>query len=375
MFQPTAEELLREVQDAFADLKALIAAYDPISLLSQLTLTYLFVPEEEFQGEASDVVTWQKRIELLTGLALISPLSAGTRVEANAGVLSQAEKLLERYFRAIDRQLLFEVGRPQEVREEDLLLTEAKIASLHVRGDAYPHQLYLFAREVYGPHYDWFHRRYGFTIAEAVDLAEAISKEYAERFNRSISSAREEARRKANELIAEHQAIEDQRRDLETRIGCALHFGQAESLLGLTAEELSACSGVPLRTCQCFLGRLSQDFGYRNPSFPTSFTEAATAPWDYNTLNERPLVRRGEKHWLFVPPLLRSALFNTFFFDLLNDRNYWPVFEKARGAWLETKTAECLRRIFPPRTVLANPYYPDGKEMADVIVLHDRKIL
>jgi hypothetical protein len=120
---------------------------------------------------------------------------------------------------------------------------------------------------------------------------------------------------------------------------------------------------------------MSQEFGHRNPSFPASFMDPAAAPWDYNTLNERPIVRRGGKYWLFVGPLLRSALFTTFYFDLLNDGAYWPTFAKARGSYLERKTAECLRRVFPLEMTLLNPLYPNGEEMADVMVLHDHKIL
>jgi hypothetical protein len=61
---------IAELQAAFNELETFVAAYDPISLLSQLTLTFLFVPEEEFQGEASDVVTWQRQIEFLAAFVL-----------------------------------------------------------------------------------------------------------------------------------------------------------------------------------------------------------------------------------------------------------------------------------------------------------------
>ena len=44
---------MTEVQQAFMDLHSFVADYDPISLLSQLTLTFLFVPADQFQSEAS----------------------------------------------------------------------------------------------------------------------------------------------------------------------------------------------------------------------------------------------------------------------------------------------------------------------------------
>lgn len=364
-----------ELQQAFDELEAFIAAYDPISLLSQLTGTFLFVPADEFEGEASDVVTWQRRIEFLTSFLLVRPYPSERSAIVDGVVLERLEKLLERYFTAIEKQKVIEPTGAQEKSEKGVILAKAQIESLYVRGDAYPHQFYAFAQDLYGPHNDWFREHYGFNIAEAVKLSKAIVRECNERFNQSLRLARTEARRRTDELIASHQAAEVKRPDLEKNIGCALHFGHSESILAFTPEELSGFSGVSMQTCQGFLKRMSQEFGYRNPSFPNSFRDPDAAPWDYNTLNERPIVSRDGKYWLFVQPLLRSALFSTFYFDLLKDEGYWPKFVEARGKFLENKTAECLRQAFPPETVLLNPCYPNGEEMADVAVLHDHKVL
>src|ERR1035437_4567426 len=262
---------MAEPQQAFDELQEFVSAYDPISLLSQLTLTFLFVREEEYQGEASDVVTWQRWIEFLAAILLVRPYPSEQTKTVDGVALERVEKLLEQYFTAVSRQLVFEATRTPEVSGKDMVLAQAKIHSLYVRGDAYPHQFYAFAQELYGPHNAWFREHLGFTISEAVSLSKAIDRECGERFNRSLEQARTEAQRKADELIAGHQATEDQRSDLESRIGCALHFGQSESLLAFTAEELSAFSGVPMQTSECFLRRMSQEFGYRNPSFPASF--------------------------------------------------------------------------------------------------------
>jgi hypothetical protein len=366
---------MTEVQQAFDDLKAFVASYDPIALLSQLTLTFLFVPAEQFQSEASDVVTWQRRIEFLTGFLLVRPYPSGQKTPVDGNTLERLEKLLERYFTAVSRQILSDVVGSEGFSDKDMVVTQAKLESLHIRGDAYPHQFYQFARELYGSHDAWFREHLGFTITEAIHVSMAIEREYSDRCNRSAEESRAEAHRKAHDLIAQHKFLEEQRPDLVTRIACAAHFGGAESLLAFTSEEVSRFSGVPMQTAACFLKRMSQDFGYRNPRFPASFIDPIAAPWDYNTLNERPIVRRDGNYWLFVPPLLRSSVLNTFYFDLLNDDAYWPTFEKARGVYLEEKTAQCLRRVFPPRMTLLNPRYPNGDEMTDVMVLHDHKVL
>ncbi|MGA7794548.1 MAG: hypothetical protein WCA19_16050 [Candidatus Acidiferrales bacterium] len=364
-----------DVRQAFDELQAYVTDCDPISLLSQLTLTFLFVPEEEFHGEASDVVTWQRWIEFLAALILVRPYPLEPIKTVDGPVLERLQKLLGQYFAAVERQLLFETTQTGENTERDMILAHAKIESLYVRGDAYPHQYYAFAQGLYGPHDEWFRKHYGFTIVDAVKLSQAIGQEYEGRCNSSHERAQTEAHRKADELVASHKVAESEWANVVASIGCALHFGNSEGLLGFTAEELSAVSGVSLQTCASFLKRMSQEFGYRNPAFPVPFTDPATAPWDYNTLSERPIVTRGGKYWLFVPPLLRSSLFNTFYYDLLNDAAYRPTFEKARGNYLESKTAECLRRVFPENMTLLNPLYPNGEEMCDVLVLHDHKLL
>ena len=77
----------------------------------------------------------------------------------------------------------------------------------------------------------------------------------------------------------------------------------------------------------------------------------------------------------FLSPIIQTVVLKTFYFDLMQDASYRPTFEKARGRWLESKTAEYLRRVFDDEEVLLNPLYPDGNELADILVLHDRKLL
>jgi hypothetical protein len=367
-----------EVEAAFKELESFVLAFDPIALLSQLTLTFLFFPEDEFQSEMSDVFVWQRYIEFVAGLLLIRSYPREKVATVDGTALKRLEELLERYYSVVSKRLVVEVeaskhpGNP----EKDVLLAELKIESLYVRGDAYPHQFHSFAQDLYGPHDRWFRDHYGFTIAEAIRLVKAILGGCEERFNAARLGVRGEARAQAEELIAAGDATEDRRQELEAQIACALFFARSEKLLGFTIDDLAGRSGVAMQTCDRFVARMAQQFGYHNREFPDTFTDPETAPWDYNTLNERPIVTRGDgRYWVFVPPLLHSAVFNTFYFDLMSDDSYRPVFEKARGDYVEKKTAESLRRVFPPETTVLNPMGSKGEELADVMVLHDHKIL
>jgi hypothetical protein len=324
------------LQEAFDELGAFVARYDPIALLSQLTATFLFVPEGEFQGEASEVTKWERWIEFLAGYLLVRSYPIDPISEIDGRVLERIERLLEEYFGAIMRRMAAEATDPAGISEEARVPADAKIESLYVRGDAYPHQFYNFARHLYEPHDDRFRRNYGFTIGEGVQLSQAIDGLCNYRVNESLRHAREEARRGAEELTAHQKVTEAERREVEIRMAGCLHFGHSDRSLAFTSDDLHRFSGFPLRTCRDFLERMSQEFGYRNEKFPHSFTDPAMAPWDYNTLHERPIVKRSDEHWLFVPSLLHSALFTTFHFDLLRDEAHLPTYEKARGKFLES---------------------------------------
>lgn len=333
------------------------------------------MPEGEFQEESSEVVTWERWIEFLTGYLLALPYPSERSAQVDGSVLERIQKLLEEYFGAILRHMAAQSAESVGNSEEADVVSRAKIESLYVRGDAYPHQFYAFAEKLYGPHDNWFRTHYGFTIVEAIALSKAIDRLYCQRINTSRQEARRDARKKTQKLVAGGEITESARHDAETRIACMLHFGCSARLLGFTVEELSQFAHVPPQKCRAFIGRMAQQFGYRNKEFINSYRDASTAPWDFNTLYERPIVQYGDSCWAFVPPLLRSTLFFTFHFDLLSDETYLPAYSKARGTFLEQQTAECLRRLFPADRVLLNPLYPSGEEMADVKVLYDHKIV
>jgi hypothetical protein len=56
----TSARVTTDPQSAFQAFKDFVAEFDPIDLLSQLTLTFLFAPETEFIGEASPKFAWYK---------------------------------------------------------------------------------------------------------------------------------------------------------------------------------------------------------------------------------------------------------------------------------------------------------------------------
>jgi hypothetical protein len=369
----SAPELVQP-ETAFEAFKLYVRRFDPIELLSQLTMTFLFTPEG-FQGEATDTRRWARWIEFAAGYLATVPARPDPYETFNGGHIEEFEHLILQYF---DSFLYQAFNRPPDAPRPspfEKVLQSAKTYSLWVRGEAYPHQFFEYARELYGEHDEWFRINLGFTIQEAIRIFRAVTDELNRRFNKSANDARANAPAESDKHWKDATAAGLTRKELEERVAIHLHFGNGPALLRFTAEQISQLSGQSIDVCRAFLKRMSQSFGYRNPKFTDTFSDPQKAPWDYNTLDERPFLEREGFYWLFTNPMVPSVLFHTFFFDLMNDRAYAPRFEKSRGDFVERKVGEYMRRIFQEQMILRNPEYPNGEEFSDVAVLHDGKIL
>jgi hypothetical protein len=361
-------------ETAFEEFKTYVQKFDPIELLSQLTMTFLFT-REGFQGERTDTHRWVRWIEFTAGYLAAIPIHSELYGTFNGAHIEEFERLILQYFNSfLYDSVKRQCDAPQWTPSEQVLQS-SKRYSLWVRGDAYPHQFFEYALELYKEHDDWFRANLGFTIQEAVRIFRAVTDELIRRYNESANSARTNASSESDKHWEEAKAAGLTRKDLETRIAIHLHYGNAPTLLRFTVEEISQVSGLARDVCRAFLKRMSQPFGYRNPKFADTFSDPLKAPWDYNTMDERPFIERDGFYWLFTNPMVPSVLFHTFFFDLMNDGSYCPRFEKARGKFVERKVREYMSRIFPGHMILMNPGYPDGNEFSDVAVLHDGKIL
>jgi hypothetical protein len=364
-----------EVEANFANLVALLNQLDPLKLISQLILTFLTVPEGQFNDESSDIHEWARRIEFLTGYLLGHNYPQNVKTEIDGEDLKNVDDLLTKYFSSISLLLISERPNIEKGKEIDLVIHLAKNYSLYVRGESYPHQLQRVAHDIYTQHDDWFTHNLGFTISDALSISRSIIDEYNRRINDEKQSCKERAREYVEELIKKEEAKEEEQKNLETRIGCYYYFGNSDEILSFALDELIRFSGSSREICERYLKRLSQEFGYRNTNHPDTFNDPHLAPWDYNTLYERPIILHNNKYFVPITSLFNEVLLHTFYYDLIADDEYWKK-EGGRkyGAWLDQKTGEFMERIFPHDEVFINPEYPNGNELCDVLVLHDRNI-
>lgn len=219
------------------------------------------------------------------------------------------------------------------------------------------HQLEQMAVGLYEEHDGWFQETLGFTIREALHAVHAALELSAWRLHQVLPKT------------AGDSADKSARTETLTQY--------ADAIIGFTLDELATVSKLPSATCANVLKRLSQDFGFRNSQQPEAFSDPKQSPWDFNTLYEKPFIHRGGRYFLFVPPLVRTALFKTFWFDLQADASYRETFKAAQGRWLERQVAERLRQVFGPKAVILNPKKANKNrdEFADVLVVYDRNIL
>ena len=152
-------------------------------------------------------------------------------------------------------------------------------------------------------------------------------------------------------------------------------YAKFTKVLTFTVEELSDFSSISSEVCKKILSRLSQSFGYRNPKFKSTYLDPFNAPWDYNTLYERPIIKFKEKYFLPLFSIFPTVLFYSFHFDIWEDKEYREKYNEIRGKWLEEKTYQILRNVFPKNEIYLNPEYPNEEEFSDVLILHDRNIL
>lgn len=372
----THQKITVDVNKNFLNLVQLVGKLDPIKLLSQLTLTFLFVPEGQFiEDNGGDTVKWLRWIEFLAGYLLSKNYPKDPKTKIDGVDLGSIEKLLDEYFNSVSAHIITSVPCNEEDKKVEEVVHSAKIHSLYVRGEAYPHQLREMARSLYSQHDKWFIDKLGFTINDAIAISDSILNEYNIRINKEKHSCLKYAKEHINDLIKKGEADEKDRKELENNLACYCYFGNSDKILTFSIDDIIELSGFSRGKCTRYLDRLSQKFGYKNANHQDVFNDPHSAPWDYNALYERPIISHNNMYFVPVPSLFSEVLLQTFYYDLIADNDYWKnEGERKYGVWLEQETAALFKSIFPESEVFLNPSYPNGNELCDVLILHDRKV-
>ncbi len=366
---------LVKVAVSFYKLKNYIFRFNPVSLISQLTLTFLVVPENEYLPDGSIASKWARWIELLSGLLLSRKQSKKKHYVLSGEKIEQIEKLVSEYFTNIHLYLISSSKRKTNSHDTNSIIEHAKLYSLSVRGESYPHLLKNMAEDLYSNFDDWFLNKLGFAIKNAITITNAIIDELSERIIRNRKQIKTEVEKKIDRQGKIKKLSKKEARKIEEILGCYGFFNLAPSMFTYSLEDIVRISGLSEEICNHFLNRMSQPYKYRNPKYKKIFVNPLRAPWDYVALYEKPILRFENKYFVPLMHIIPEVLFTTFYYDLICDEDYWGHRGKdIYGSWLENKTFESLCNVFPSQEVFLRPRYQNQEELCDVLVLHDRYI-
>jgi len=368
------QDYLKQIREDFSELTTYITTLDPIKLLSQLTLTFLFT-SENIPADENQTDKWMRYIEFLSGLLLSKKYPQNPRLLIDGRDIEKIERLLDEYYKSISLNIIIASSGNNIDNDFKMVLDSVKLHSLYIRGESYSHQLTKVAEDLYSEYDEWFEKNLGFTIKEAVKISRSIIKEYKQRINKAYSESVKMGIEYADNLIKEKKAEEKDRDFWKIQKRWYVFYGDSDNILLFTVEELSKFSGFSIEKCEKYLQRLSQTFGYRNPFFQDTYNDPQSAPWDYNTIYERPIILHNGRYFVPLISRLSEVLLKTFYYDLIGDKTFWEKEGHEKyGKWLERRTAECFQEIFPSEEIYLGPKYPNGNELTDVLILHDHKV-
>jgi hypothetical protein len=229
------------------------------------------------------------------------------------------------------------------------ILFHSKLISMSVRRDAYIFEYWDSAIELYSSHKQWFEDHLGFNIEDAVSIGKYI-------FNY--------LNQKCNILLSEVDYSAEK-----------VDLKKAYSSLSFTVEDIVKATGIDLKKCETFFNRMSLSLERLDVNYRDSFTNPFKIPWDFNSLYDKPIIKFCNRYLVVSPSLMAESIFKTFYYDLMEDKEYSGRFSNERGKWLEQKTAKILQKVFPMDEIFLNPLKMNNEELCDILVLHDHKVL
>jgi hypothetical protein len=364
-------------------IEEIVRGVDPINLLSQLSILYLTHPVNAMP-DRDDKAKWQVRIEWLVWLILARKCDVPPSPQIiDSSVLTPIEGLLDDYFNSTMLSLQCPVDGLTS--EENRLRASLQMEALVVRGLGFQKDLRELSVELYAPHDEWCLANIGLTVRDAFEVAEAVGALYTEKVSRLRREAarveadvREDPRRAASlpELPADvRQALGDSvpAGDLDqfaSAVRGLWFYSQAPFLVSFHSDEVAKCIGhkVALERIVAFFELLAAS---------AESVEGEPDPIALSPLAFGPFVRRDNRFFLFVAPLLYEGIFYAFHRRLYADAQYRARYDRARAGWLEAAALGTLRDLLPNSEWGWSLEYGPKKERAELdgLVLYDGKLI
>ena len=270
----------------------------------------------------------------------------------DARILDPLEELLREYVFTVTMTLPEPVEGLSDNQNE--LRSLIQLESIHVRGEAFQSQLESLATELYSPHEEWCLANLGFTVQDAFAIANAIAGRHGDKMH-SLREAQEEILGgvHADPAVAMTLDLPPSIRDalanglpdsgleeFAKSIGMAWFFSKSPEIVGFTLEELQ----------ERIVGEITAERVVAFLDFASVRAEDIHGEPDLLALSptaKTPLIRHGDRFYMFVPGLLYEAIYYAFHTRLFADEAYQPTYDRIRADWLERSAVDSFRKILP----------------------------
>ena len=360
----------REMSEATATLRALLAPGDPLYTLSIIQASNVMGVRGSYYEPTHHGM--ENKVELVAGLMLTQPPATPPNEVSDA----QMHEIHSELERLTDLLTLRNLSAP---KGEDPVIAELRfMGRLHwmtIRGTSYAHHGTDLARSLYRPFDHWFLDRYGFTIDDLLAVGAGVEA----LINDRVNGLRAEAQAFADQVLAHARSPAARARLTPERSAerdapggmlalmsrAVIYIFQlgVRSATSFTVDDL-VDAGLPQDRVEAVLKELSLSAGSLSPSDYSGL-------FDKSPLVERPFFEFDGRFLLAIPGMvLRDAV------AVLEDRFMTgaPGFSVARAKTLDALAVEYLTGLLPASRGFTNLFYKDT-ELDGLVIFESRALV
>lgn len=359
------EEFRSELTAVIARLRQLLADGDPLYTVGFVQAMNLMTPWGEYYEPTHE--GRETTVELIASLLASQPFN-GNRApmpdERMAHVHEETERIT-------DLLTLFNMTTPPG---DDTAAAELRfLGAMHwmgIRGSSFGNHGKELAQAVFRPFDQWMRQTYGFTIDDAIAVAEAFEGLWIHSVNTLLGRGAEFANAVAEYLedesrlsseVRERLAAPDARVNAMGRAAIDVFQDGVRDATSFTLDQLlAAAPSLDHDRAAAVLAELSVAVGSLDG-------EAYSGLFDRSPLVERPFLRLDDRFALPVPGMLLRDLFSVLDRRLIEGR---PGYSKRRAKTLDKLAVEWIAKMLPGSSALTNLHYRED-ELDGLVVFED----
>jgi len=355
-------------------IESVIKKLDPVELLSHISLVSQYIPKD--RPETNQYLRDQPSLHFLVALCLKNG-NPDDKPPDNQEI-GRIIKLLEKYFIYYSQDLIFQSVKKEQALEVDDLILSARLQKINsqINSNIYQFQLEHLLRNVFDKFDNYFVKKMGFSVSDALNFGQKIVKRYEKLLNKRLGEARE-AREKANQELKDPIKGPQLRETLKKRNMTEKEFIESYSgfLMFTSTKEMfvfkpdKLCKEERIKETGKFkkyLEALNCKFGEGNKNF--------NSPLDENTIIKKPIINiSGDKYFCPIP---QDLIFNLplILENFLEDENQkqtriWQKYQKQKSQYAENSTYEYFSRLFPKHNIFKNLKYTHQDQECEVDIL------